>query len=430
MNARINPREKSLGRLLVFVPPRRSLAGKSPLSTGTVVSYVALGNESVAGETPIALLPKAALLDLVFDPGDVFVTAIEPPKLAEGKLRLALPNMLEDRLLAEAADCHFAFNVPRGGTGTTTIAAMPKMPVAVIDRGLLTRALDACTEAGYRVRAAYSEIYTVPAPAAGVLSVRVDRGRGVARSATHDGFAFELGGDGVPATLALAVRQLGVRRIRAYGREAGRLTAFADALNVEVDVTAHEADAASADTAVNLLQGSFAQGGMFGSLMPSSSQLMAVRRGSLKVPLTWAAIAIAVAVAGMNAYYYKLESESRSIREQMETAFRSSFPETTAVVDPVLQTQRQLGELRARAGIPSANDFSVLNARTALLLSSAPLGAVSGMEYRDGSLKVKFRPGVGDNPALQNSLRSAAVQQGLTIRFDPDGSARISAAGS
>jgi general secretion pathway protein L len=429
MNARV-PRERSLARLMVFLPPRRSLSGKAQLSTGTVVSYLALGDDA-SGETPIALLPKAAALDLVFDPSDVFVTAIEPPKLSEGKLRLALPNMLEDRLLAEVADCHFAFSLPRGGTGTTTIAAMPKMPVAVVDRGLLTRALDVCVEAGYRVRAAYSEIYTMPAPAAGVLSVRMNGGRGVARSATHDGFAFELIDDGsVPPGLALAVRQLGVRRIHIYGRDSAKLSALAEALNVQVDSVKQAADSASTDSAVNLLQGSFAQGGMFGGMMPSGARVTALRKGALKVPLAWAGVAILVAVGGMNGYYWKLESESKAIRTQMETAFRSSFPETTAVVDPVLQTQRQLNELRARAGIPSANDFSVLNARTALLLSAAPLGAVAGLEYRDGSLKVRFKPGMADNAGLQNTLRAAAVQQGLAIRFESDGTARISAAGS
>jgi hypothetical protein len=64
-----------------------------------------------------------------------------------------------------------------------------------------------------------------------------------------------------------------------------------------------------------------------------------------------------------------------------------------------------------------------------MLLSIAPVGSVTGMEYRDGTLKVKFKPGTADNPALQNTLRSAAIQQGLAIRFEPDGSARITAAG-
>jgi len=423
-------KERSLSRLLVFIPPRRSLGAKGQLSAGSVVNYIAPGADRPSGETPITLLPKASALDLVFDPADVFVTAIEPPKLSEGKLRMALPNMLEDRLLADPTDCHFAFSVPRGGTGSTTIAAMPKMPVAVIDRGLLTKALDACAEAGFRVRAAYSEIYTVPAPAAGVLSVRVDRGRGVARSATHDGFSFELSGDEVPAALALAVRQLGVRRIQAYGREAAKMTALGAVLNVQVEATAADADIASTDGAVNLLQGSFAPGGLLGALMPLAGRASGIKAASFKAPLLWTAAGLVVAMVGMNIYWLKLESESKSLRQQMESAFRANFPETTAVVDPVLQTKRQLNDLRARAGIPSANDFSVLNARTAVLLSAAPIGAVGGVEYRDGALKVRFKGGMADNPAFQNTLRAAAVQQGLSIRFEADGTARVTAAGT
>jgi general secretion pathway protein L len=420
-------KEKTALRLLVFIPPRSSMAGRTQLASSTVVDYVAPGAETPRGHTPIALLPKAGAVDLVFDASDVFITAIEPPKLSEGKLRLALPNLLEERLLADPTDCHFAFTIPRGGTGNTTIAAQPRMPVAVIDRGLLTRALDAVTESGYRVRAAYSEIYTVPPPAAGVLSVRVDQGRGIARSGTHDGFAFDLGED-VPPTLALAVRQLGIKRIRAYGKEASRIADAATALNVQVDVNRDEVDLASTDGAVNLLQGGFAQGGVMGSLV-GGSMLSALSGRGMRVALGWAAAAVAVAIVGMNAYYLKLDSESKAIREQMEASFRSNFPQATAVVDPIEQTKRQLAELRARSGIPSANDFSVLNARTALLLSIAPVGSVTGMEYRDGALKVKFKPGTADNPGLQNTLRSAAVQQGLAVRFEGDGSARITAAG-
>jgi general secretion pathway protein L len=261
-----------------------------------------------------------------------------------------------------------------------------------------------------------------------VLSVRVARSRGLARSATHDGFAFDVADD-VPPTLALAARQLGVKRIHAYGKEAPRLAAFAEAMNVQVDVHDDDFDVASTEGAVNLLQGAFAQGGMMGALT-GGALLPSVSARALRAPLAWAAVAVVVAVVGMNAYYLKLDAEARAIRSQMEASFRSNFPQSTAVVDPIEQTRRQLADLRARSGIPSANDFSVLNARTALLLSIAPVGSVAAMEYRDGALKVKFKPGTGDNPALQNTLRSAAVQQGLAIRFEGDGSARITAAGT
>lgn len=422
-------RDRSAHRLLVFLPPRLGVSGRTQFASGTVVSYVALsGRESTRGEAPVALLPKALAVDLVFDSSDVFITAIESPKLSEGRLRIALPNILEDRLLADANDCHFAFNIPRGGTGTTTIAAQPKMPVAVIDRGILTRALDVFTDAGFKVRAAYSEIYTVPAPAAGVLSVRVDRGRGIARSATHDGFAFELADDSVPPALALAVRQLGIKRMQAFGREGARMQPLAKELGVQIDVNAQEADLASTETGVSLLQGAFAQGGMIGNLVGGSKLSLSNR--AVRVPLQWIAAGAVVAIIGMNAYSLKLQGEERAIRSQMETNFRSTFPEVTTVADTTVQTKQKLAELRARAGVASANDFSVLNARTALLLSSAPVGSVAGMEYRDGVLKVKFKPSVADNAALQNSLRSVALQQGLNVRFEPDGSARITPAGA
>jgi type II secretion system protein L len=228
--------------------------------------------------------------------------------------------------------------------------------------------------------------------------------------------------------LALAIRQLGIKRIQAYGKEASRLTAFAEGLGVLVDVHPEEVELGSTDGAVNLLQGAFAQGGMMGSFTPGGL-MPALTARALRVPLAWAATAAIVAVAGMNIYYLKLEGESRALRSQMEASFRSNFPQIAAIVDPIEQTKRQMAELRSRAGIPSANDFSVLNARTATLLSIAPIGSVAAMEYRDNALKVKFKPGTGDNAALQNSLRSAAVQQGLAIRFEGDGTARITAAG-
>ena len=418
---------RSAQRLLIFLPPRLGAGGRGQFASGTVVPYVALSaRESTRGEAPVALLPKAGAVDLVFDSSDVFITAIESPKLSEGRLRMALPNILEDRLLAEATDCHFAFNIPRGGTGTTTIAAQPKMPVAVIDRGILTRALDVVTDAGFKVRAAYSEIYTVPAPAAGVLSVRVDRGRGIARSATHDGFAFDLTDDSVPPALALAVRQLGIKRIQVFGRDGARMAQVAQALNVQIDVNAQEADPASTETGVNLLQGAFAQGGMIGGFVGSSKLSLSSR--AVRVPLMWIGACAAVAIIGMNGYNLKLESEERAIRSRMETNFRSAFPEVTTVADTMVQTKQKLAEVRARSGIASANDFSVLNARTAQLLSAAPVGSVTSIEYRDGALKIKFKPGVADNPGLQNTLRSAAVQQGLAIRFEGDGSARVTPA--
>ena len=100
------------------------------------------------------------------------------------------------------------------------------------------------------------------------------------------------------------------------------------------------------------------------------SSRLSLSSRAVRVPLMWTAAAAAVAIVGMNAYNLKLESEEKTIRSEMETNFRSTFPEVTTVADTMVQTKQKLSEVRARAGIASANDFSVLNARTALLLLS------------------------------------------------------------
>jgi hypothetical protein len=55
------------------------------------------------------------------------------------------------------------------------------------------------------------------------------------------------------------------------------------------------------------------------------------------------------------------------------------------------------------------------------------VGIVAGIEYRDAVLQLKFK--APPDAQLQNQLRAQAVQQGLQLRFEADGSARLSAVG-
>jgi len=397
------------------------LAGTARLSESTVVGFVALDADGQLqwGEASIALLPRCQRVEVVFDGGDVFQTAVTAPRLGEAKLRLALPNLLEDRLLADPTQCHIAFLPAGRGNGSAADAAA--MPVAAIDRGVLTRVLDVLTLAGARPRAAYSAIYVLPPPGAGALPVFAGRNRLVARTAQHDGVACDLGDDDEPpAALRLALRSGDWRRIRAFGPQAPRLARMAEALGVGVEPADRPLDADAPDGSINLLQGAFARGGVLGDV----SRMRLLR--SWKAPLAWAAVAVAVFIAGMNGYWLKLQSEASEIRQRMTTAFRSTFADAE-MVDPIVQAQRELTRLRARAGQASAGDFTALNAQTAQLLASAPVGIVAGIEYRDAALQLKFK--APPDAQLQNELRARAVQQGLQLRFEADGAARISATG-
>ena len=408
---------KPVARLWVLAPPHRALAATARLSDATVVGYVAIDGDGQvrAGDVSVALLPRAQRLDLVFDAGDVFECTVAAPKLSEAKLRLALPNLVEDRLLADPTQCHIAYLPPARG------ADRAALPVAAIDRGLLTLLLDVLSGAGERPRAAYSAIHLLPLPSAEALPVFAARGRLTVRTGPHEGVACDLDDSGEPpAALRLALRSSRSQRLRAFGPQAQRLLAMSPALGVPVEVAPQPLDAAASEQAINLLQGSFARGGVI-----ESSRRRASWR-TLKAPLVWAAVAAAVFIAGMNGYWLKLNAEAADLRNRMATAFRGAFADAE-MVDPILQTQRELARLRARAGQSSPDDFTALNAQAALLLATAPVGIVAAIEYRDGTLRLKFKS--PPDAALQNQLRAQAVQQGLQVRFDPDGSARVAAAG-
>jgi general secretion pathway protein L len=413
--------EKPLARLWVFAPPHRLVGGSGRLSESTVVGYVALDAAGAMrwGEVSMALLPRSQRLDLVFDAGDVFQTEVAAPRLSDAKLRLALPNLLEDRLLADPTQCQIAYLAAGRGTDKAGGAALP---VAAIDRGLLTRVLDAMAAAGERPRTACSGIYVLPTPAAGALSVFVARGRLTARTGAHEGIACDIDeGDEPPAALRLALRGLDAKLVRAYGPQAQRVVRLAGPLGVAVEPAARLLEPDAGDGAINLLQGAFARGGMLGD---GSRRRLTLR--SMKAPLIWAGVAAAVFVAGMNGYWLKLRAEADELRTRMSTAFRGAFAEAE-MVDPIVQTQRELVRLRARAGQASAGDFTALNAQAAQLLAAAPVGIVAGLEYRDATLQLKFKS--PPDPGLQNQLRAQAVQQGLQLRFDADGTGRLSASG-
>lgn len=421
MATRVVRGERPAARLWVFAPPHRQLNATARLSESTVVGFVSLdaGGRLQWGEASIALLPRCARVEIVFDGADVFQAEVSAPRLSEAKLRMALPNLLEDRLLADPTQCHIAF-LP-GGRADGIAAAPGALSVAAIDRGLLTRLLEVVALAGTRPRAAYSAIYVLPPPAANTLPVFAARGRLVARTTWHDGVACDLPDDDAPpAALRLALRSRGAQRILAYGPQAPRLEKMAETLGVDVDLADQPIDADAPDNSISLLQGAFARGGVFGDV--SRARLLR----SWKAPLAWAAVAAIVFIGGMNGYWLKLQSEADELSNRMSTAFRGAFADAE-MVDPIVQAQRELARLRARAGQSSSGDFTALNAQVAQLLASAPVGIVAGIEYRDAALQLKFK--APPDAQLQNQLRAQAVQQGLQMRFESDGSARVMAAG-
>ena len=429
-------------QLLVFVPARRNWAGGARSAPGpaTVVDYLAVEADGAlqAGTAAIGGLPRARALDLVFDGLDVYTATIAAPALGEARLRQALPNLLEDRMLSDPADCHFASAPAPAAAGFTGAGDSSPgenlLSVSAIDRATLSRTIEAFAQSQLLARAAYSELYVVPAPAGGIFSARISAGKGLLRTAQDQGYVFDADASAL-GTLALAIRQFSIGRLMLFGTpkelaEAGvadLCTALAAAApQLVISRAEAAADPRAVAGAVNLLQGAFVTSGGFGFSGRLLSRL--TRDGAWKAPLAWLAICAAIAIGGLNAYWLQLDGRFQDQRASMHRVFRDGFPnEPDAYL--LEQARRSVALLRARAGRPSADDFSVLDNQALQLFATAPVGMVAGIEYSDGVYRVRFKPGGGDDPALRNALQARAPAMGLTVNFDADGSARLTPLG-
>jgi len=395
----------SASRLVVLLPPRRDLIGPQALDSGTQVTYYFLSAQGLeSGRSPIALLPRATRLELAFDPDDVYSANVEAPRLTEAKLRLALPNLLEDKLLTEPADQHIAFAPQRDAQG--------KLAVAAISRAWLARVLEVFKSTGRTPQLAWSALALLPPPPPGTLSMWLAAPRALLKTPNGEGLGFDLD-EHASALIEFAADRAEASRLEVRGQ--GELGTRLPMHRAELALP-NETEFAGVP---NLLQAGFAP-------------RRAWQRFDTKqwrAPLAWLGAAGLVAVLGLNLYWFKLDHEARALRTDMLNAFRSAFPQEPAVVDPIAQAKRQLVDLRSRAGLASPDDYSVLMARAAQLLGQAPLGAVEGFEYRDRSLRLQLKPALVQDAALANQLRAHALSLGLKMELDDQGGLRLRASG-
>jgi len=112
----------------------------------------------------------------------------------------------------------------------------------------------------------------------------------------------------------------------------------------------------------------------------------------------------------------RLAAEQRALRAQMESHFRSAFPDAVAVADPGLQMRRQLAAARHAASQADEGDFLVMSAKLAAGLNGLPAGAVRVVSYESGRLTLELAI---TEEALLRRVAARLLQAGLTLEAAP-----------
>ncbi|WP_185181911.1 type II secretion system protein GspL [Mycoavidus sp. B2-EB] len=384
-----------------------------------------------AGQSSLALLPKARTTILLVAARDVLMLTVALAPLKGTRLRQALPNVIEEHVIRDPQTCHIALD---------PIATENNQRVlATIDRAWFRFVYEAFIEAGHQalravpitrclaipeveapasleaklesvvdknvtpllvVMVGYSEPSSVTSPVDVAEScvelalIRAGQGQGLtvpmhALNQTLNALA----GPG-PLTLYRLTDVPGMPSVTAAPPP------FENQPSLSFEALARQALSCS----FNLCQFEFAE------------QPWRFRRGALKLwrlPLGLALASLLAMVIGVNLQWLLLVRQQTMLSTQQIEVLLNAFPKTTAVLNPPQQMTRQLDALRTAVGELSPTDFLSLAEGLARALGSISPTAIAQMNYRSRVLEVSFKPGVKIDEAFGQRLAS----QGLDAHF-------------
>lgn len=392
-------------------------------------------------------LPAADRLILLMPAADVLLVPANVPPLALPKLRLALPNLVEDRLVQDAQQCHIALGprltaapargwrgqrepqsralmiadrawvrfvldtfgahkhrtchllpaqlcLPLETPAPTALAAEPATSGERAEPSLDTPAAGAATPL---VAAATIALDVAPptdpdAPIAVDITVRTSVAEGYGLRLLPANVANWLAIAPAPATLMVSPA------LRALATElAPGLSADPGAAALDWSAWAAGARDALASGEADLCQFDFARGGVAG-----------VDWSAWRLPIALAVLIVVVQLIGMNARWLTLRAEQKRLDTAMRAQLQTAFPNTPVILDPPAQMRRQVEQLRLAAGKSAPEDFLPLADRFAQAATGLAPDALLALDYHGRALIVTLKDGT-DTAALRTAARNVGL---------------------
>lgn len=376
----------------------------------------AAGNIQREGIAPLpelaSIVPGTQHVVLLIAASDVTLLRMQVPPLSPAKLKAALPGLVEDRLIADPAECVMVAGPAVDGLRT----------VAVMQRDWLNTLLSTFTAYGARKVSAVPAQLCLPfeegQASAAILQLGTESELAL-RMADQEGIGLAIVPDEsqsmehqVLQTLQAMVMQVPIAmyvpesQLQSYQQaleqeEGGeRITVQADSWPYWVAGANH--------AALDLSSGMQDAGGS------------RIDWKKWRWPVVLGSAFLLVNILALNIDWWRLRNEADQLRASMTQIYRATFPKDPVIVDPLAQMRQKLGANR-RGGSPE--DFTSLAAIVAEELnglaqsksgSAAP--GIAGLEYKERSLTVKFKPG-SDVPADQ--MKAALARRNLELIQGP-----------
>lgn len=319
--------------------------------------------ESAAGYPVILLAPGERIL----------LTSTELAIKQTAKLRKAVPYALEDQLSEDVEDLHFALG-PRIESRQT---------VAVIERSLLEYWLERFSDHHLTPRAVVPDILMLPWQD-GSWFVGIDEQRALIRTGQATGFSCEP--ENLQILLEAALAEVEEQPSSIHLWQCGGSATLPGWSSESPKLVRHRcngsllqllAQGIDLRNTINLLQGEY------------STQTDLIK--GLK-PWRWAAglvlILFGLGYTSNLIERKQLENQRSQLIQQSEQIYRKTFPGVKKVVNPRVQMEQRLKQLRG-GDTKSQSPFLELLTRSGKIISTTPKVKLEGLRFRNRQLDLK-----------------------------------------
>lgn len=363
------------------------------------------------------MIAKAQRVVLLLAASDVTLLRVQVPPLSAARLKAALPNLVEDQLIADPSGCVVVAGGLSDGLRT----------VAVVQRAWLELLAKTLNAFGARRLAALPAQLCLPYQPGGVTAAINEQGTDIdvlLRLSEQDGIGLaiapalsqaegrdqhETSAQEVIRTLCAVVPEAPITlyvpqpAVRAYQEAIDRAVVPTKRINVFADNWPHWI-AGAQGTALDLMAG----------LGPESGPRLDWR--AWRWPLALAAAVLIINAAALNIDWWRMKGEANLLRTTMIQIYKSAYPNESVIIDPVAQMRQKIASAKRGSGLPAADDFTAISAAFGEAWASVMPGktapAIASLEYRERSLFVQFKPNT-EAPAQQ--MKAALAERGLSL---------------